>query len=104
MEFLEISDGRSKVEVSTSKAESLRLKLEWMLSMSKRHEALLRLSLAREVWLLRWNSIQLTSGMRAQNVIVLLVTREGRELWTQRGGVTPLCVVRLLSRGRHRLR
>lgn len=104
MEFLEISDERSKEEVSTPKAGSLRLTLEWMLSMSNRREALLRLSLAREVWRLRWNSIQLTSGMRAQNVIVLLVIREDRELWTQRGGVTPLCVVRLLSRSRNRLR
>ena len=104
MEFLEISDGRLKEEVSTPKAGSLRLMLEWMLSTSNKREALLRLSLAREVWHLRWNSIQLTSGMRAQNVIVLLVIREDRELWTQRGGVTPLCVVRLLSRGRHRSR
>jgi hypothetical protein len=101
-EFLESLDGMVRKEESTFEQLSLELLLAWLLSMSNKHKALLRFSLAREVWQLSWNSITLTSGMRAQNVIVLLVTRECRELWTQRGGVTPLCVVPLLKKTRNR--
>jgi len=102
MEFLECLDGMVSDEESSHEQLSLELLLAWLLSMSNKHKALLRLSLAREVWQLSWNSIMLTSGMRAHNVIVVLVIREDRELWTQRGGVTPLCVVRLLIFFRNR--
>lgn len=82
VEFLESLDERAKGEESNLESGSLGLWRRWMLSKSNTREVLLTLVLASTVSPLSWNSIMLTSRMIAQNVIVLLVIREDRELWT----------------------
>jgi hypothetical protein len=71
VEFLETLDVRIRDEASSLESDSLGLCRRWMLSKSNTREVLLTMVLARTLSALSWNSIMLTSGMRALNVIVL---------------------------------